>query len=621
MTGTEPLNSLNVDTYVATRTSTGWTTALVGLKGSEALGASLTIGNQEFTEFMDYYSNGGFAGMPQPGHNLPYIWGPDGSFRGRWPLTQSLIPDAEETIGAYQSSPDFSHLAFTSSNVAFAPNGLVEPPGSAYDYDTETGSTSLISLLPGGENLDIPVPPGAEGLNQYITFASSRLPHDGYLEWEQAKVNPSVSTDGSHIVMGVSDGKWPLFSSEPEPSKYLYMRVNDAISYEIGVDESGEDHPVDYVGMTADGKKVFFTTDAQLTGEDTDHSVDLYMWNEANGGEITLISKGDSGTGNEEECGAKWTEKCNAMPVDGAYETDNAIAEESGEIYFYSPEVLDGTKRNSGGTEPLPLPQRRGHVRRFLLQTRGLLPGGNCSNGPVGRIQVSPDGAHVALLTKDQLTPYNNNNSRRCTRTTRPLKGSTAFPVCRTANPDGQRQRQPPGTLHDQRRTDILLHAGCTHSEGHQRSRRRLRVRQRAAAADYDRDQLRDHPDFELPHPSVGFEGVSANGLDAYFSTYETLVGQDQNGEYLKFYDARTGGGFPYVPPAAPCEAADECHGEGSCPTESAGHRQRRRTRQGVERSRAAKSKKKTTKKKATRKKSGRRPAPERAARRPGARR
>ena len=31
-------------------------------------------------------------------------------------------------------------------------------------------------------------------------------------------------------------------------------------TYEIGVDESGEDHPVDYVGMTADGKKVFFTT-------------------------------------------------------------------------------------------------------------------------------------------------------------------------------------------------------------------------------------------------------------------------------------------------------------------------------------------------------------------------
>ena len=48
------------------------------------------------------------------------------------------------------------------------------------------------------------------------------------------------------------------------------------------------------------------------------------------------------------------------------------------------------------------------------------------------------------------------------------------------------------------------------------------------------------HPDLELPQPHRGFEGVSADGLDVYFSTYDTLVGQDHNGEYLKFYDART---------------------------------------------------------------------------------
>ena len=77
-----------------------------------------------------------------------------------------------------------------------------------------------------------------------------------------------------------------------------------------------------------------------------------------------------------------------------------------------------------------------------------------------------------------------------------------------------------------------------------------------------------------------------ANGLDAYFSTYETLVGQDQNGEYLKFYDARTGGGFPYVPPAAPCEAADECHGEGSSPPTPPRHRQHDPPRKRRERSR-----------------------------------
>jgi hypothetical protein len=63
---------------------------------------------------------------------------------------------------------------------------------------------------------------------------------------------------------------------------------------------------------------------------------------------------------------------------------------------------------------------------------------------------------------------------------------------------------------------------------------------------------------------TVGLEAVSADGTDVYFSTFDTLVPQDQNGEFIKFYDARTGGGFPFQPPPPPCKAADECHGVGS---------------------------------------------------------
>ncbi len=59
---------------------------------------------------------------------------------------------------------------------------------------------------------------------------------------------------------------------------------------------------------------------------------------------------------------------------------------------------------------------------------------------------------------------------------------------------------------------------------------------------------------------------VSANGTDVYFATSEILVGQDENGEELKIYDARTDGGFPFATPPSPCAAADECHGPGSLP-------------------------------------------------------
>ena len=64
--------------------------------------------------------------------------------------------------------------------------------------------------------------------------------------------------------------------------------------------------------------------------------------------------------------------------------------------------------------------------------------------------------------------------------------------------------------------------------------------------------------EFQVP----GLAGVSGDGIDVYFATYATLVPQDENGDVLKFYDARTNGGFPTPEVKPPCQAADECHGE-----------------------------------------------------------
>ncbi len=43
---------------------------------------------------------------------------------------------------------------------------------------------------------------------------------------------------------------------------------------------SPQGHDVDYVGMTADGSKVYFTSEEQLTTEDPDTQLDLYMWSD-----------------------------------------------------------------------------------------------------------------------------------------------------------------------------------------------------------------------------------------------------------------------------------------------------------------------------------------------------
>ena len=49
--------------------------------------------------------------------------------------------------------------------------------------------------------------------------------------------------------------------------------------------------------------------------------------------------------------------------------------------------------------------------------------------------------------------------------------------------------------------------------------------------------------DLQLIFP-IGLVGVSQDGTDVYFSTYEELVPEDENGPFLKFYDARVNGGF-----------------------------------------------------------------------------
>ena len=57
---------------------------------------------------------------------------------------------------------------------------------------------------------------------------------------------------------------------------------------------------------------------------------------------------------------------------------------------------------------------------------------------------------------------------------------------------------------------------------------------------------------------------VSDDGTDALFFTREVLVPDDHNGQTMKIYDARVGGGFFKLPASPPCAASDECHGPSS---------------------------------------------------------
>lgn len=536
--GTSGVNGLTADTYVATRTTSGWISKYTGIHSTETVLALFGMGNRNLDTFLNFKN--GCCGQ------VPYIFDAEEKFLGRWPADWADFPGADKATGSFQPSPDFSHMAF-SSQTNFDPSGqgVTGAPGSAYVYDATTGTTELISKTAAGD--DIPQDAVNGDPNEVIEFPGSREP--GF-EGTPAAMYPSVSTDGSHILM--STKVCQLCALE-----HLYMRVtSDHLTYDIA---GGQ--PVDYYGITSDGTKVFFTSDKQLTSDDHDTSVDLYMWSEQgalSGEPLTLISKGTGANGNTDACTASWTTKCGVVTVEGVAETDYPIATDTGDVYFYSPELLDAAEGGTEGSLNLYV-YRRGAIRFVTtLSSDG--------SGQASRFQVSPDGSHAAFVTNARLTSYDNAGKDEMFSYD-PESGAVE---CVSCIPSGE----PPSSNVKASVSGFFMSAdGRTFFS----TSDALVAKDTNEGSDvYEfvdgRPQLISTGTGQVYHEtsgeavSISLMGVSPNGIDVYFSTFDTLVRQDRNGAAQKFYDARTGGGFDVTPESPPCEAADECHGAGTVP-------------------------------------------------------
>jgi hypothetical protein len=231
------------------------------------------------------------------------------------------------------------------------------------------------------------------------------------------------------------------------------------------------------------------------------------------------------------------------------------MASETGEIYFYSPERLDGAR---GFPNKRNLYVWRDGKAQFVA-TLEPTHDGSSTRKAVERINVSPDGKHMAFITKTQLTGYDNAGHSEMY-----LYDPAARTIkCVSCRPDG---KPPISDVQGAANGLFMSFDGRTFFS----TRDSLTPRDANQNIDvYEFTQGRpqlittgtsDDAGTEFQHP--GLVGVSGNGVDVYFMTFQTLVSQDENGEQIKFYDARVNGGFPAEPLNPPCQAADECHGE-----------------------------------------------------------
>jgi hypothetical protein len=394
------------------------------------------------------------------------------------------------------------------------------------------------------------------------------------------------------------------------------MRVNDAVTYDVS-----KGHAVFLVGMTSDGSQVLFTSSAQLLPADTDTSVDMYRWDEASDA-LTILSQGN-GQGNSDDCAASWTQQCDVLPMstctaawtfacnydhfedpdrnhlpDGPRpfmserpEIDTGMARNSGAVLFESPEQLDPADPGVPGQRNL-YEFRNGAIQYVTTFDPG--------SEPV-RFNISSDGEHVAFLSDSRLTAYDNTSTSavRCDVHFNLTEGAIETPCdemysydagtkelrCVSCNPTGE---PPAGDVTASASGPFMADDG------------RVFFNTPDALTPGDTNRLRDVYEFVdgrpqlistgtsnqdlfggyinvpflgyvFPPEHLGLEAVSADGVDVYFSTVETLVPQDRNGEFIKMYDARTNGGIPFTPPDLPCPAADECHGDNSQPPSEPG--------------------------------------------------
>ncbi len=538
VTGTDPPNTL-LDRYVATRTNNGWVTTYPGLNGDEVVLQARPQCDLSMTICIDYNAGDPF-GSGAFSDPTPHVWNVNGESLGRWPTNLSVVPEiskyisGEELTGDEKPSPDFSHYVLTSRDVVFTAGGISGAPGSAYDNDIANRAIQVVSELPGGG----PIPQDAGGPKEFIKL-------------------PAVSDDGSHILMS---------TLAPGETTHLYMRVDDAITYDVSGGLGAK-----FIAMTTDGKKVVFTSKFQLTSDDTDSSIDMYEWSEDTNS-LVRVSQGN-GNGNVDKCNTGWIAGCGVEAIIGQRpELDNLISPRTGDAYFYSPEQLDAS-------DPGVLNERNLYVYRDgEVRYVATFPG----DTRVYRSQISPDGDHAAFLTDAQLTGYDNHGWREMYT----FDPETGMIRCASCIPDGTpptiMRFEPPGFRAINKTADVL----ASESGPFMANDGRVAFTTSDALVPQDTDGVEDVYEFVDSRPRLissgtsqrsvfegnaiyppaytGLESFSANGVDLYFSTYDTLTPQDHNGPFIKFYDARTNGGFPIPPPLQPCVAADECHGTGS---------------------------------------------------------
>jgi hypothetical protein len=533
------------DPYVASRTSTGWTTEYVGLPADGMaeqgpFGSPLLETSSSLARFLF-----GGDGICDPcfapsSINIP-LREPDGSI-------VAAMAGLLEPVTINPSGQVAKYLSADEGHLVFGTKSKLEPAG-------KNGFTTIYERELSEEGKELSEEEEEEDKTQVVSTLPSGATIGAGAGWEL-----DLSSDGSRVLIGQKLGA----DAKGNNRYHLYLHLGtDPHSVDLS---PGTTSGVYFDGMSEDGSQVYYTTAEKLLPADTDESADVYRTEVDSGAAVqrSLVSVATAGPSNDDACtptGAPdtWNApagngKCGALAFAGG----GGVVPQTGALYFLSPELLDGPGNGVAGLPNLYL-EAPGGVPRFLAAI-GVGPAtahaiDAAATRRLSDFQATPDGHFVAFGSDRSLTGFDSRGFEEIFRYDSQADllicvscpSSLAAPASDTSLPEYGSGLTDDGRVFFDSAEPYVLRDANGETDVYERSGSALQLITTG----------------EAPEGS-SLLTVSSDGVNAYFFTREVLASGDENGSAVKVYDAREGGGFLFRAPPFPCAASDECHGAGT---------------------------------------------------------
>lgn len=419
-------------------------------------------------------------------------------------------------------------------------------------YARERGVTHLVNVAPGG------------GL---ASTCGSKLGTGGSASVSGQNV---ISFDGSHIVFTTPNNFFgSVDASCLEPSQ-LYVRIDNERTLHVSAsqrttpDPDGT-RPATFQGASVDGSVVFFSSSEMLT-DDAPAEGGIYRYDTVSE-DLELVDGAHNGPGHS-----------------AALAT---VSDDGSHVYFVSDAQL--TPQASAGRMNLYV-SANGEVAWIgagvVAASAGLLRDDVADLFEKRQIYAAPDGEHVVFATRAQLTDaeHSEPDTGEPYRAVYLYSESSGSLVCVSCDPAGQR----PAGSDPSSDAGISINFNLRHRRAMSDDGQRLvfMTGDRLVSQDVNAEiDVYEFSDGRLSLVSSGQSGnesllvdMSRDGRSVFFTTVDSLVGQDLDAGDKDMYVARVNGGF--VGQQRP-EESPRCLGDGCQPSAEAERRLSPGTRSG----------------------------------------